>query len=57
VGVLASWYVGDAGIRSRYKDRESYKIETSKPEVGWTFIGLGAASGVISGLFFAGVLE
>lgn len=56
-GVLASWYVGDAKVRSKYEDSERYEIKSSKPEVGWTLVGVGAATGVVSGLFFAGVLE
>jgi len=34
-----------------------YKIESNKPEFGWTFVTVGAALGVVSGLFFADVIE
>ena len=34
-----------------------YQIVSNKQEFGWTFVGIGTGLGVVSGLFFADVLE
>jgi hypothetical protein len=55
--LLASYEAELPGLMADYPAEQGWEIQSSKPAVGWSMIGLGGALSVVSGLFFGKVLE
>ena len=56
-GLVASYHSEIDDLEALYPADQGWVIESSKPAVGWSMVGLGGALSVVSGLFFGKVFE
>jgi len=56
-GLVASHQAELPELEALYPADQGWEIQSSKPAVGWSMIGLGGALSVVSGLFFGKVIE
>ena len=56
-GLVASYQAELPQLQELYPADQGWEIQSSKPAVGWTMIGLGGALSVVSGLLFGKVIE
>jgi hypothetical protein len=56
-GLVASYEAELPELQAAYPADQGWEIQSSKPAVGWSMIGLGGALSVVSGLLFGKVIE